>query len=344
MNIPVLIDSIVRQVTVLIAQLATAGGIRAPVAHLANQVFVQLARELESQGVSRKVSADMFGMALRAYVRKLRRLSEAESEAGVTLWQAVLEFIRSEKIVPRSRVVQRFARDDEASLSGILHDLLRSGLVFSSGMGEHAVFRAATDDELGELARISSEAGLDELVWVLAYREGPLSEAELATRLSRPVSDLAGPLQRLEGDRRVQRTKDGRLLAINFLLPLGASAGWEAAVFDHLQAVVQTISQRLQNASTSERADALRQPVGGSTYSFDVWPGHPLEAEVRGQLQKLRNELGELRSRLDAHNQGAPLPREYEQVVTYVGQCILSKETGDGESEAEPTDVPHRDT
>ena len=47
MNISVLIDSIVRQVTVLIAQLATAGGVRAPVAHIANQVFVQLARELE---------------------------------------------------------------------------------------------------------------------------------------------------------------------------------------------------------------------------------------------------------------------------------------------------------
>src|SRR4051812_20001052 len=46
MNLSVLIDSIVRQVTVLIAQLATAGGVRAPVAHIANQVFVQLAREL----------------------------------------------------------------------------------------------------------------------------------------------------------------------------------------------------------------------------------------------------------------------------------------------------------
>jgi hypothetical protein len=82
MNITVLIDSIVRQVTVLIAQLATAGGTRSPVAHLANQVFVQLARELESQGVSRKVSADMFGMALRAYVRKLRRLSDAPERPG----------------------------------------------------------------------------------------------------------------------------------------------------------------------------------------------------------------------------------------------------------------------
>jgi hypothetical protein len=67
MNGQLLIDAVVQQVTVLIAQLATSGGLRAPVAQIANQVFVQLAHELESQGVSRKVSADMFGMALRAY-------------------------------------------------------------------------------------------------------------------------------------------------------------------------------------------------------------------------------------------------------------------------------------
>jgi len=36
MNALVLIDSVVRQTTVLMAQLATSGGIRAPLAHLAN--------------------------------------------------------------------------------------------------------------------------------------------------------------------------------------------------------------------------------------------------------------------------------------------------------------------
>jgi hypothetical protein len=51
-NVQVLIESIVRQVTVLIAQLATAGGVRAPLAQIANQVFVQLASELDAQGVS----------------------------------------------------------------------------------------------------------------------------------------------------------------------------------------------------------------------------------------------------------------------------------------------------
>src|SRR5688572_14925499 len=229
MNGQLLIDAVVQQVTVLIAQLATSGGVRAPVAHLANQVFVQLARELESQGVSRKVSADMFGMALRPYVRKVRRLSEAESEPGITLWRAVLEFVRNEKLIPRRRVLERFGRDDELSLSAVLHDLTRNGLIFASGAAEHAVYRAASDEELGELARLSPEQGLEELAWVLAYREGPIRDDELATRLGRSPEDVRPVLDRLLLDGRVQRTKDQRLIALDCVVPLGAAAGWEAA-------------------------------------------------------------------------------------------------------------------
>jgi hypothetical protein len=328
MNISVLIDSIVRQVTVLIAQLATAGGVRAPVAHIANQVFVQLARELEAQGVSRKVSADMFGMALRAYVRKLRRLGEAESEPGVTLWQAVLDFIRGERLVPRRRVLERFARDDEQQLSSVLHDLTHSGLVFSSGSGDLLVYRAASEAELGELATLASNEGLEELSWVLVYREGPLTAAELAQRLSRTEADLAATLQRLIADGRVRVTESGRLEALDFVVPLGATAGWEAAVFDHVQAVVQTIGQRLQRARGSEPPAADADSIGGSTYSFDLWSGHPLEAEIKGQLSALRVRLGELRQRVAAHNKAAGLPGQYQQVVTYVGQCILERDSG----------------
>lgn len=145
MNTPLLIDSIVRQVTVLLAQLGTAGGLRAPMAHLANQVFLHLAEELEAQGVSRKVSADMFGMALRAYVRKVGRLREGHSAPGVTLWQAVLEFIREHGLVLRSRVLERFSRDAEPVLLSVLNDLCESGLVFVLGSGSRVAYRAATD-------------------------------------------------------------------------------------------------------------------------------------------------------------------------------------------------------
>src|ERR1044071_8716788 len=121
MNVPLLIDAVVRQTTVLIAQLATTGGVRAPIAHIANQVFLDLARELEGQGVSRKVSADMFGMALRAYLRKIQRLSESSTEKGRSLWEAVYDFLRSRDFVTRREIIERFRVDDESAVRSVLH-------------------------------------------------------------------------------------------------------------------------------------------------------------------------------------------------------------------------------
>jgi hypothetical protein len=91
MDSQLLIDQVVRQTMILIAQLATSGGARAPLAHIADTVFLELARELEAQGLSRKVTADMFGVALRSYRRRIQRLSESVTERGRSLWAAVLE-------------------------------------------------------------------------------------------------------------------------------------------------------------------------------------------------------------------------------------------------------------
>jgi hypothetical protein len=95
-------------------------------------------------------------------------------------------------------------------------------------------------------------------------------------------------------------------------------------VFDHVQAVVQTVCQRLKYAAEG----VSTTQVGGSTYSFDVWPGHPLEATAKAQLSEIRSKLGALRERIDSHNQNHGLVRDYEQVVTYVGQCVLERSHG----------------
>src|SRR6185436_6436566 len=113
MNVQLLIDSVVRQTTILIAQLATAGGARAPLAHVANQVFLELARELDEQGVSRKVGADMFGLALRTYQRKIQRLAESNTDRGRSLWEAVFTYLDEQKIATRQNVFARFHRDDD---------------------------------------------------------------------------------------------------------------------------------------------------------------------------------------------------------------------------------------
>jgi hypothetical protein len=61
-----------------------------------------LVRELERQGVSREVSADMFGMGLRSYLRRIQRLGESSTERGRSLWEVVLDFLQERGVVTRA--------------------------------------------------------------------------------------------------------------------------------------------------------------------------------------------------------------------------------------------------
>lgn len=132
MTVDLLIHAIARQTTILIAQLATSHGLRAPLATVANQVFLDLVSELERQRVSRKVSADMFGLGLRTYRRKIQRLTASATERGCSLWEAVLEYLRAHANVTRAEILVRFAGDDEAQVKAVLHDLCETQLVVAS--------------------------------------------------------------------------------------------------------------------------------------------------------------------------------------------------------------------
>ncbi len=328
-----LIQAIVRQTTVLIAQLATSGGWRAPLAQLADQVFQELASELERQGVSRKVSADMFGMGLRTYQRKVRRLTESSVDRGRTLWEAVLDYIRSSGMTARADVLRAFAADDEVLVRGVLHDLCESRLVFQAGDGAHAVYRAVSDEELGALRGFRAGEGLDELVWAIVYREGPLTRDALLQRTHIEAAELDGVLGRLVASARIERSgeaPDACFRSGSLYVPLGSSSGWEAAIFDHYQAMVKTILCRLREVRA---APSLTDCIGGSTYTMDVWPGHPLEKRAYGTLSRLRTELVALREQIEAFNVGRPLPEKHTQVVLYVGQCLIPQEAGGSDDE-----------
>jgi hypothetical protein len=316
-----LIDSIVRQTTVLIAQLATTGGLRAPLAHIASQIFLDLTGELETQGISRKVSADMFGMALRAYQKKIQRLSESSTVRGRSLWEAVLEYIASRQLTTRLEALQRFRHDDEVLVKGVLHDLVESGLLSASGSGLHSVYRCTTEEERRVLS--GAAAGLEELLWALIYREGPIAEGDLCKRTGVDPTALETTLARLEGEGRIRRGADARWLAPQFCIPLGSDSGWEAAVYDHYHAVVRTFCTRLTQMTEGARHN---DDTGGSTYTFQVWPGHPAYEDALHTLKNLRQQLGALRSRVEEHNQGRPYPTHYKSVVTYVGQCVTEQQ------------------
>jgi hypothetical protein len=178
MDVALLIDSIVRQTTVLIAQLATAAGTRAPLSHTANQVFLDLVTELKAQGLGHKVIADMFGLALRTYHAKIRRLRESSTFRGRSLWAALLDYVQEKNTVGRPALLARFQYDDEITVKGVLNDLVDSGLLFRSGRGDATTYRAArAEDAVPEL--MSSGERLDHLLWVAVHRFGPLPQAEL---------------------------------------------------------------------------------------------------------------------------------------------------------------------
>ncbi len=332
MTIAVLIQSIVRQTTILIAQLATTGRARAPLAQIAGQVFSELVLELERQGVSRKVSADMFGVSLRTFQRKLQRVEESATDQGRSTWEAVLEFIRSRSLVTRGEILTRFARDDDGQVRGVLRDLCESKLIFSSGASTGTVYRAASEEELGALWRLQWADGFDELLWALIYREGPLTLAELVQRVHVDEQALGEALARLTGGGRIEhgaKAAETAYLARNLLIPLGSPVGWEAAVFDHFKAMVNTITGKLRE---DRSAPALVDRVGGSTYTLDIWPGHRLADEVYGTLGRLRSIMVDLRERVERANAEDGLPADYTRVVAYVGQCVIGEnEHEDGE-------------
>ncbi len=333
MNVNVLIDSIVRQTTVLIAQLATTAGVRAPLAHVANQVFVELVGELRQQGLGNKVIADMFGLALRTYHAKVRRLSESETVVGRSLWEAVLEYVQGKGAVLRADVLRRFRHDDEATVRGVLRDLVDSGMLYRSGREDSTTYRAASPEDLADAARQSGWDGLVNLVWVAVSRFGPATGAELTKQVPISEDELEQALARLLADGRIekasskpesdepQRSAPTRYQCNTCVLPFGESAGWEASVWDHFQAVVTAIGTKLQSGRHVPR---LSDSVGGSTYTFDVWPGHPHRQEVLEFLQTLRRQGVALRKKVQAYNESVALPsRDPERVIAYVGQTVL---------------------
>ncbi len=330
MNVRLLIDSVVRQTMVLVAELATSGGLRAPLSHVAGQAFLELARELENQGVGKKVSADMFGMALRTYQRRTQRLSQSRTDRGRSLWEATLEFIEQSGVVRRDDILKRFRHDDEPSLRGVLHDLTDSGLVFSSGAGNNLAFRAATKDEVSTLRRGGDSLGLEAFVWSNIYRDGDVSLEELSQRTSIAVADLSPVVQSLIASGKVEASGTGddqRLRSSQLVLGFDDPAGWESSVLDHFTALVQTVVRKLAVDQRAKRHDE----IGGSTYHFELWRGHPFESEVLGELGRFRERMSALRAKLDDYNGAQSGAEPKLRVVAYYGQSTVEDDDDDDE-------------
>ena len=321
MDTRILIDAIVQQTTTLIAQLSTAAGIRAPLAHVADQVFVDLAREIERQGVGRKVVADMFGLALRTYQRKVQRLTESASVRGRTLWSAVYAFISRRGSVDRAEIAEHFVRDPEEHVAAVLNDLVSSGLVYATGRGIRSVYRVVPQAEHRAQLEKASEDNLTHLAWLTIHNERTIRRSQLARALSVEPPVAGRIVARLVERRWVTLTAedDPMLEAAEFAIPVGNTRGWEVAVFDHFSAVAAAIASKVRRGPGSRTDDV----VGGATLSFDIHPDHPLREEVLELLPRVRGQVNEVWNRVVEHNRRHPLPPEcLHRVTFYFGQNV----------------------
>jgi hypothetical protein len=328
MNSQILIDAIVRQTIVLIAQLSTADGVRSPLSHVADEVFIGLVRELEGLGLGKKVIADMFGLALRSYQQKVQRLSESATTRGITLWGAVHAFLAGVPSATRADVLEHFKHDEAQKVRSILNDLVETGLVSRSGRGNETRYRVATEKELEELGASATPDPQETnaaLVWVHVYRQSPLRKDELARLLPLSAAALDAAIERLVADERIrlETRPDGVYCATEHcLIPVGRAAGWEAGVADHHRAVLSALATKVRSG---RHVSGARDEVGGTTVCFDLWPGHPRESEVRQLLATVRRLVLPIWEEVEAYNR-VNSPDSTYKLTFYWGQYLAEED------------------
>jgi len=289
---------------------------------MADRAFMDLAQGLQESGLSGKVIADMFGLTLRAYQIKLRRVRESGTMRNRSLWEAVYNYIAKQKTVPRAELLKRFSRDDSASVASVLQDLLRSGTIEDVGQGKDKMYRVLSQAELASSPH-HRNAHIA-IIWSAIFGSGSIYQNELAAQFPTLNAEaLEELLSELEQDGRISRVTEGtqvRVEASHFLIPMNANFGKESAMLDHFRVVSNTICAKMNSASSHTMWSDYE---GGSTYHFDITPDHPLREEVLAHLKEAREKASELRAKVDAYNQSNPQPKDALRVSFYVGQYIV---------------------
>jgi hypothetical protein len=327
-NAELLIDSIVRQTMVLIAEIATATETRPQLARTADDVFRSLTEALRGQGVTNKAIADMFGLTLRTYHNRVARLAESEAQRGQQLREAIYEFIEERKSVRKAQVLAQFHNHEPVLVVGLLRDLVSAELVFQSGSGHAMAYRIARSDELPPRT-VDDDERLGRLLWVAIQRFGPIEIERLLKFVPATVDAARGAVARLVDQGRVTtlQTEGGATVysSDECFIPADDPAGWEAAVFDHFQAMVTTFAARLRM-----REKDPDDWTGGGTFSFEVWRGHPMFDEAVSMLSQTRSRARALRERIRDFNARHSTESERAlRVVFYLGQSCTGQEEVD---------------
>jgi len=221
-------------------------------------------------------------------------------------------------------VLARFRYEPDCMVRGILRELVSTGLVDRNGRGASAELSATVEIEMTPTSGQSKEDANAALAWVQVYRRGPIGFEPLAKITQLPHDELNDALNKLLGDRRIERDSCFNYSAPSCVPRVGEQASWQASIFDHYRALVDAIIIKLNVGRTQTQ---MRDKVGGTTLSFDVWPEHPFASEIFGLLARFRSEAIPLWEEVAKHNQKNHTPPDGVSKVTfYFGQAVSDQE------------------
>lgn len=310
MNTALLIDGLLRECASLVAAITRAADHRPSLAELPSRVFAEVDDALRREGLRASLLADLFGLKLRTYHDHVRRARRLRAERPLPLIAELYRCMRDEGPVERWELDGRFADAHPKVFAAALDELVDSGLAYRTGRGPSARFGAVVDGEAP--SRVEAAA---RLVWVTLYHRTTADRAALAPMLGDDEL-LDGALARLEAAGHIEAI-DGGWRCVDYAIPFGDRAGWPAAVYDHLRAVMGTLSAKLATGGAAQATDH----TGGSTYTFEVGPDHPLDGEVLALLSETRRRMEALRAAVLDHNRRRP-PGPRRRVIFYFGQRI----------------------
>src|SRR5262249_53882171 len=148
----------------------------------------------------------------------------------------------------------------------------------------------------------SVEERAQSFVWMCVHRLAPAAARDVAEALSMDAALVERALSGLLADGRIRRSSADpeRYECDACVIPLGSSVGWEVALFDHSKAMVMAVCAKL---ASGQRSAAAKDLIGGSTFSFRVWPEHPHYPEATRFLADFRAQGPALRQKIAAYNE-----------------------------------------
>lgn len=335
MNFAALQERLVPLIAELLATLASRNPLRMYFADIAGKTLHDIVGVLRQEGFSQEAIAASLGMTLNGYHAKMKRLrelqdvtfAEEESTEPRSLMERVHSYVAERAAdgerVPIGDISEQFRGVKSDSLRGVLTFLVRSDLLDVEGRGRTTTYGVQAEPETGGTTVQDASAVL--------FREGPMSIGELCRRLGVTTERgeaLTEELMRAGKLRVVEPNPDSSdgsdadaplYKAIGFHIPMDTPVGYEAAIYDHVAAMVGALTKKLR---LGRHSASMRDRIGGATFTFRVPAEHPLNAEISAHLAETRVKLEAWLKEADALPPETFEGQPAEQITVYVGQTI----------------------